>query len=133
MSSVGRPLNPVEIESYDVLPKYLARRVRVVPVKALPGRYDGMTIGTTILLAADVGEDGNSPLLAHELVHVRQWAEQGRIGFSRRYLGSFVRGLRLHRNWNRAYLSIEAEAEARQEASEWLRRRVERQVGHNPE
>ncbi len=133
MSRVGRSLNPAEIESYDVLPKYLARRVRVVPVKALPGRYAGMTLGTTILLAVDVDEEGNSPLLAHELVHVRQWAEQGPVGFSRRYLGSFARGLNLHRNWNRAYLSVEAEAEARRETSEWLQRRVQRRIGHNPE
>ncbi|MDH3299374.1 MAG: DUF4157 domain-containing protein [Acidimicrobiia bacterium] len=133
MNRVGRSLNQAELDSYDVLPKYLARRVRVVAVPTLPGRYDGMTLGYTILLAHEVDERGNSPLLAHELVHVRQWAEQGRIGFSGRYLGSFARGLRLHRSWRQAYLSIEAETEARRETSEWLRRKVERDIGHNPE
>lgn len=92
-----------------------------------------MTLGYTILLAKPVDEQGNSPLLAHELVHVRQWADQGRIGFTGRYVGSFVTGLRLHRSWKRAYLGIEAETEARRETSEWLRRKVERQIGHNPE
>ncbi len=133
VNRVGRSLNQAELDSYDVLPKYLARNVRVVSVPALPGGYDGMTLGYTILLAHDIDEQGNSPLLAHELVHVRQWAEQGRIRFSGRYLGSFTRGLRLHRNWKQAYLSVEAETEARRETSAWLRRRVEREIGHNPE
>ena len=99
---------------------------------SLPGGYAGMTLGYTILLAKEVDEEGNSPLLAHELVHVRQWAERGRLGFSTSYLGSFARGLRVHRSWNRAYLSVEAEAEARRETAEWLRRKVERDIGHNP-
>ncbi len=133
MKRVGRSLNQSELDSYDVLPKYLARRVRVISVPSLPGGYDGMTLGTTILLAHDVDEQGNSPLLAHELVHVRQWYEQGRLGFSGRYVGSFARGLRFHRNWKHAYLSIEAETEARRETSAWLQRRVEREIGRNPE
>lgn len=133
MNRVGRPLNDAELDSYDVLPKYLARRVRIVNVPTLPGGYDGMTLGFTILLANTVDEQGNSPLLAHELVHVRQWADQGRIRFPGRYLGSFAHGLRLHRSWRRAYLSVEAETEARRETSEWLRRKVERDIGHNPE
>ena len=133
VNRLGRPLNQAELDSYDVLPKYLARRVRIVAVPTLPGGYDGMTLGSTILLAHEVDEEGNSPLLAHELVHVRQWADRGRIRFSGRYLGSFLRGLRLHRSWKHAYLSIEAETEARREASEWLRRKVERDIGHNPE
>ena len=133
MNRVGRSLNAAELDSYDVLPKYLARRVRIVRVARLPGGYDGMTLGSTILLAHDVDEQGNSPLLAHELVHVRQWAEQGPIGFSGRYLGSFARGLTSHRSWRQAYLSIEAETEARREASAWLQRKVEREIGRNPE
>ena len=133
MNRVGRPLKQAELDSYDVLPRYLARRVRIVTVPTLPGGYDGMTLGYTVLLAHPVDEDGNSPLLAHELVHVRQWADQGRAGFSGRYISSFARGLKLHRNWRRAYLSIEAETEARLEASEWLRRKVQRDIGHNPE
>lgn len=133
VNRVGRSLNRAELDSYDVLPRYLARRVRVLSVPSLPGDYDGMTLGYTILLARDVDDQGNSPLLAHELVHVRQWIEQGRVGFSGRYLRSFASGLRRHRNWRHAYLSIEAETEARRETSEWLRRRVEREIGHNPE
>ncbi len=123
----------MEIDSYDVLPKYLARRVRLVSVPSLPGGYAGMTLGYTILLAEQIDEQGNSPLLAHELVHVRQWHEAGRLGFSGAYLRSFAHGLGRHRSWRQAYLSVEAEAEARRETSAWLRRRVERELGHNPE
>jgi len=124
VNQVGRPLAPEEIDSYDVIPKYLARRVRVFSVPSLPGRYDGMTIGFNIFLKAKIRPDGSSPLLAHELVHVRQWAELGWFGFSHRYLRSFAAGLVKQRSWMDAYRSIEAEREARIEATDWLRRRT---------
>ena len=57
----------------------------------------------------------------------------GRLAFSGRYAGSFAAGLRRHRNWTQAYLSVEAEAEARRETTEWLQRKVAREIGHNPE
>ncbi|MGB5759016.1 MAG: DUF4157 domain-containing protein [Acidimicrobiales bacterium] len=121
---VGRPLNAIEIASYDMVPPELARRVRVRRVRFLPGGYAGMTLGHTVLLARDVEADGNSALLAHELVHVRQWSERGRVRFSTQYLNSFARALARHRRWNRAYHSIDAELEAKKETTDWLRRRT---------
>ncbi|MEL6982340.1 MAG: hypothetical protein AAFO29_07950, partial [Actinomycetota bacterium] len=118
----GRALNDIELDAYDVLPRNLARRVRIVQVRGLPGGYAGMTLGTTILVARPVDDDGTSALLAHELVHVRQWAEQGMFGFSRRYLTSFGRNLSRHRRWSPAYRDIDAEQEARRETSDWIRR-----------
>ena len=82
-----------------------------------------MTLGYRILLSKEVDRDGNSALLAHELVHVRQWAESGRIGFSVNYVGSFLHGLGRSRSWRQAYLSIEAEQQARIETSDWIRRK----------
>lgn len=120
----GRPLNDVELDAYDVLPRELARTVRVHRIRGLPGGYAGMTVGRHVLVARDVEPDGSSPLLAHELVHVRQWADQGPVGFSARYLASFGRGLAAHRRWNPAYRDIEAEREARRETTDWLRRRA---------
>jgi hypothetical protein len=121
---VGRPLNDVEIESYDVLSPDLARRVRLINVPLLPGGYAGMTLGRVVLVAREIKPDGQSTLLAHELVHVRQWHELGLIGFSSRYLSSFARGLGRHRRWNAAYRAIGAEVEARNEATAWRRRRA---------
>ncbi len=120
----GRRLNEIELEAYDVLPRDLARTVRIHRVRALPGGYAGMTLGRHVLLARAVDEDGTSALLAHELVHVRQWADQGLAGFSARYLSSFGRGLAHHRRWGRAYRDVEAEREAREETTAWLRRRA---------
>lgn len=125
---IGRPLTPAEIESYDVLPPDLARMVRVIEVPALPGEYVGMTLGRYVLLAKEVPDDGSSTLLAHELVHVRQWAELGMVGFSGRYVVSFMAGFRSKRQWMAAYRSIDAEEEARKEATDWLRRRTRRQL-----
>lgn len=122
----GRPLNDIELDAYDVLPRDLASKVRVRQVRGIPGGYAGMTIGTTILLARPIDDDGTSALLAHELVHVRQWAEQGVVGFTSRYVASFGRNLSRHRRWGPAYRDIDAEQEARQETTEWLRRRARR-------
>jgi hypothetical protein len=63
------------------------------------------------------GAVGSARLLRHELVHVRQWRDLGRLGFLRRYLGAYV-GWRLRRypHWaayRRIPLEIEAEWEAR--------------------
>ncbi|MGI9597309.1 MAG: eCIS core domain-containing protein, partial [Acidimicrobiales bacterium] len=113
-----------ELDSYDMVSADVARRVRVVRVPFLPGGYAGMTLGRTVLLANPVAADGNSALLAHELVHVRQWNELGVVGFSGRYLGSFARNLVKHRGWNRAYNNIGAEVEAKRETTDWLRRRT---------
>lgn len=118
-----RHLNAAEIDSYDVLPQELARRVRIIRVPFLVGPYSGMALGRNVLLRRDIAGDGWSPLIAHELVHVRQWAELGVIGFLYRYLRDFGRGLATTRSWNRAYVNIEAEREARELTSAWQRRR----------
>jgi hypothetical protein len=61
---------------------------------------------------------GNPRLLRHELEHVRQWREQGVVGFLVRYLGAYVRWrLRGYPHWA-AYRRIPQEIEA-----EWIARR----------
>lgn len=116
---LGRPLNARELESYSLIPRALAARARVYEIPALPGAYVGITLGRRIFLATDVADDGESVLLAHELVHVRQWHEQGVIGFGRRYVWGFLRSLPRTRSWNASYRDIPAEAEARTEAGQW--------------
>ncbi|MEM8924989.1 MAG: hypothetical protein AAGD35_15900 [Actinomycetota bacterium] len=118
-----RRLNAIEIDSYDVLPRELAERVRIIRVPFLFGPYSGMALGRFVLLKRDVADDGWSPLLFHELVHVRQWTELGVVGFGYRYIRQFLAGLVAERNWNDAYLAIEAEVEARRLTAEWYRRR----------
>ncbi|MEM9565795.1 MAG: hypothetical protein AAGA93_24455 [Actinomycetota bacterium] len=122
----GRPLNETELDAYDVLPRALAAEVRVHHIRALPGGYAGMAIGSRVVLARPIDDDGTSALLAHELVHVRQWSEQGRVRFAARYVSSFARNFARHRRWSRAYRSIEAEEEARAETTAWIRRRARR-------
>lgn len=120
----GRPLNDTELESYDVVSSDIGRRVRVMRVPFIPGGYQGMTLGRRVLLARPVAEDGTSALMAHELVHVRQWTELGIVGFSAGYLSSFTRNLFRHRSWRRAYRDVDAEVEARRETTDWLRRQA---------
>lgn len=119
-----RRLTNEEIKAYDVLPPELARRVWLIRIWSLPGPYVGMSLGRFVLLTRSVPPDGTSHLLAHELVHVRQWAELGVAGFAYRYLGEFVRGLRSHRRWQPAYREIGAEVEARRLADLWQAHRA---------
>lgn len=43
---------------------------------------------------------GSARLVRHELVHVRQWRQQGVVGFLRRYLGAYLRWrLRRYPHW----------------------------------
>jgi hypothetical protein len=117
-----RRLTSGEIARYDVLTPELAARVRIVRVPMPPGRYAGMTIGRYIFLTCEVRPGDTSWLLAHELVHVRQWHELGVVGFLYRYLAEFAHGVRTHRAWHDAYRGIEAEQEARYEARLWADR-----------
>ncbi|MGH9178729.1 MAG: eCIS core domain-containing protein [Acidimicrobiales bacterium] len=122
-----RRLTPVELGSYDHVPPEVAARALVQRVPVLPPGSDGMTLGRLVLVKRDGMADrtGRRRLLAHELVHVRQFAEKGRARFLARYLSDYVRNLaRLHRH-REAYLAIPYEVEARAGADDWQRARDE--------
>ena len=121
----GRSLTDAEVDAYhDVVETSLARRVRVYQIPLIPGGYAGITFGRRVLLARSVRPEGDSSLLAHELVHVQQFANQGTIRFLARYLGSFAWLLIRHRDWGTAYQRIPAEIDARQRTTKWARGRV---------
>ncbi len=117
----GRSLNETELEAYDLVPREVAERARIYRVRLLPGGYSGMALGRRVFLAREVETDGTSQLMAHELVHVRQWHERGVIGFPSRYLASFIKNLIRLRKWNAAYEAIDVEQQASREAGEWKR------------
>jgi hypothetical protein len=80
----------------------------------LPPGADGLTIGRVVMIRK--GHEGGRYLLAHELVHVRQYRERGIPGFLARYLGRYVL-LRLD-GWGHdaAYRRLPEEIEADWEA-----------------
>ena len=114
-----RRLEGPEIQSYDVLSHELAERVRIVRVPVLPFGSNGMAVGRFVLLRTDDDRSGNRKLLAHELVHVRQWHEAGCWAFLWAYLGDYFRELKRHRCHRDAYLAIRAQREAFAEADIW--------------
>ena len=116
-----RRLEGPELERYDLIPRAIAERVRIQQVPILPPGASGMTVGRFVLLRRDDDRSGTRELLAHELVHARQYAERGFVGFLARYVRDYVRALRHHRNHRAAYLAIPAEEEARREAAAWRR------------
>lgn len=84
---------------------------------AAPGAT-ATTLGPLVLMRP--GGVGNRRLLRHELEHVRQWREQGVVGFLRSYLGAYACArLRGHAH-RAAYRRIPQEIEA-----EWNARRAE--------
>ena len=117
-----RRLNPREIAGYDLVPADIARRARVQKVAALTPGIHGMTLGRLILVLRDDDRSGRRTLLAHELVHVEQYAQLGIVRFLRRYLREYFVSLWRLRSHRQAYLAISFEAEARAEAARWTAR-----------
>jgi hypothetical protein len=97
---------------FPLVPPADVARARVVVVPWLTPGVAAMTLGRVILLRRDHrGDDG---LLAHELVHVRQWRELGPGRFLWRYLGAYVRGRVAGLGHQQAYQAIPLEVEARE-------------------
>ncbi len=117
-----RALTAHEQETYDVVDPGLAAKVRVIDIPFIPGGYAGITLGRFVCLADPQPTTGTSTLLAHELVHVQQWHDQGAPTFLWTYLASFMRGLRSYRSWRHAYRQIPQEVDARQAANNWAQR-----------
>jgi hypothetical protein len=107
---VGR-LGPGELTRFDVVPEVDRARARVLVVPWLTPGVAAMTLGRLVLVRR--GHERDRALLAHELVHVRQWRELGASRFLFRYLRAYASS-RAHgaRHWD-AYASIPLEVEAR--------------------
>jgi hypothetical protein len=117
---MARSLEGPELVAYAPLcPPDRLRRVRVAPVPWLPAGAAGLTLGTLVLVRDDDDRLGTRALLAHELVHVRQFGELGAVRFLVRYLAAYARGLRSQRRHHAAYLAIPLEREARASARRW--------------
>lgn len=114
-----RALDLEEIHAFTHVGDEVLERVRLIRTNLLPRAADGMTIGRFVLLRGDRITQRGTTLLAHELVHVRQFAELGAVRFLSQYVGAYLRNLWKFRNHRRAYLEIPLEIEARREAAEW--------------
>jgi len=108
-----------EIETYKHVASGVLDRVRLVRTSFLPPAADGLTIGRFVFLRGDRITRSRSKLIAHELVHVRQFAELGAARFIGRYVSEYVRNLVRTRSHRQAYLDISLEVEARAEADRW--------------
>ncbi len=114
-----RKLSDLELDRYTLVPRWVARRAILVQVPVLPPGAVGMTSGRVIFLRRDEPTDGRSTLIAHELIHVRQFTEMGRLFFLLRYLSGYLRNLLSLRNHHSAYLAIPQEREAYASAAAW--------------
>ena len=120
-----RRLSPQEIAGYDLVPAETARRARVQRVPLLAPGIHGMTVGRLILVLRDDDRSGQRTLLAHELVHVEQYARLGMGSFLWRYVGEYAHNLWRLRSHRQAYETISFEAAARAAAERWAARHAE--------
>ncbi|HLF99960.1 MAG TPA: DUF4157 domain-containing protein [Acidimicrobiia bacterium] len=87
-------------------------RARIIPLPFLQPGVSAMTLGRFIFIRRTALDD--PALLHHELVHVRQWREQGIVAFLGTYLAAYFRGrLSGLGHWD-AYRAIPQEIEARE-------------------
>jgi hypothetical protein len=121
-----RRLSADEVAAYDLVPPDIARRAVLVRVPVLPPRADGLTSGRFVFLRTDEPADGTSRLIAHELIHVRQFRELGRLGFALRYFSAYFRNLARFRRHRRAYFEIPQEVEAYARSRSWDSARSQR-------
>jgi hypothetical protein len=108
---VPRRLDGSERGQFTHVPVRDLDRARLATVPVLTPGVAGMTLGRWILLRR--GHEHDHRLIAHELVHVRQWRELGTVRFLSRYLGAYARARRRGLNHRDAYEAIPLEAEAR--------------------
>lgn len=119
-----RVLDHGELSAYHHIAEGVLNRVTLIRTDLLPRAADGMTLGRFVFLRGDRIEGGVSKLMAHELVHVRQFAELGPIRFVATYVREYLQGLFRLRSHRAAYLAISLEVEARREADEWADQRT---------
>ncbi len=83
---------------------------RVVVGGPVPPQADAITLGRTIIVRESSAD--HAGLMAHELVHVRQFAELGAARFFVRYVGSYLRFRLSAYGHMAAYRRIPLEVEA---------------------
>jgi hypothetical protein len=116
----ARTLTDEEQERFDLVPKTVTTKAKVMPISFVPPGFVGITVGNRIMLRK--GHEQKEQLIAHELVHVRQFQELGIPRFFARYLTEYVKGIVELRKVHAAYRAISFEVEAREEASRWAKR-----------
>lgn len=104
-------LSPAEQARHTHVPEQDRERCRLLPTRWWLPQTAATTLGRWIVIRRELVDD--RPLVAHELVHVRQWREQGIVGFLRRYLADYIRGRRAGLDHDAAYRAIPFEIEAR--------------------
>jgi len=108
---VARRLDASERQLFTHVPARDLQRARLVVVPVLTPGIAGMTLGRWVLVRR--GHEHDRGLIAHELVHVRQWRELGALRFLVRYLGAYMRSRWRGLSHQAAYEAIPLEVEAR--------------------
>lgn len=83
---------------------------RLIIGAPVPAQAEAITLGRNILVRRRAAD--HDPLIAHELVHVRQFQELGAVRFFAKYIGSYLRGRLGGYGHMAAYRRIPLEVEA---------------------
>jgi len=117
-SSKTLRLTPDDLGRFGHVPRSLLQQVTLRETRLLPPGFDGVTIGKNVYVRPGFLE--RPTLLAHELVHVRQYAELGLVRFLTTYVREYAQNLVRLRSHRAAYLAISLEKQARIETREWI-------------
>lgn len=116
----AEPLGKAAGARYDHVPPATVQRAKVKLSRRLPRQADAMTVGRTIYVRP--GHEQSQGLLAHELVHVRQWQQYGSSASCVATCGRTPATCWRSADHMAAYRAIPFEAEAREEAAAWKAR-----------
>ena len=108
---VSSALGGLDLDQVDVRP---AGRLLT---KLWGNTVSAMTLGTRIYVKPDLLDSDPTrlgPLIVHELVHVRQWADLGVLRFLWRYISGYLSGRFTGLSHPEAYRAIPIEIEARE-------------------
>jgi len=114
-----RRLNTTEIHYYDLVPPFVALTARFVHIPFLWA--DGVTLGRYVFLR-DGFDETSSHIIAHELVHVRQYRNQGVTRFLAAYFAQYAQFRFAGYPHRLAYLHLDAEHSARELVNKWIAR-----------
>jgi hypothetical protein len=106
-----RRLSETEVARHPHVPEVDRSRARILVVPTWVPGVGATTFGHLVVVRS--GREGDRRLLAHELVHIRQWRELGLLGFLVQYLGEYLDGRGRGLSHRDAYEHITLEQEAR--------------------
>ena len=114
------PLDAVLLQFFNAAPGGDFSKVNVnLDSRRVPSGFEGLTFGRQVYLTPGASNEYRDrdlqgiALVGHELVHVQQYRQYGKIGFLRRYFGQYRQNRKRGQSKTEAYRNIVFEEQGR--------------------